>query len=74
MKKIIIIGSGILGGIFFGTVMVSPQDVINADSDIIANPCEQDECEIGAYCIDNPGMSTQCRIDGPIQCKTLGCS
>ena len=36
-------------------------------------PCEDDECELGQVCIDNPGGSTGCNVTGPGSCKTYGC-
>ena len=34
--------------------------------------CENDECELGRWCRDNPGGSTECGHVGR-GCQTIGC-
>lgn len=38
-----------------------------------AQACEDDECEAGKTCQDNPDGSTKCAMSGET-CQTLGCT
>jgi len=42
---------------------------------IIADPggCEEDECNDGTNCIQNPGRRTKCDVTGPGRCATDAC-
>lgn len=41
---------------------------------VIGAGCEQDECEGGTTCKQNPGRNTSCDMTGPGTCATDGCA
>lgn len=46
--------------------------VVPAVAEAESGPCENDECELGQFCEDNPGGNTGCAMSGS-QCSTYGC-
>ncbi len=56
----------------FGSVSGSAVHTAFAPTSVIAG-CEDDECEGGTTCKDNPGGNTECPMEGS-GCKTRGCA
>ncbi len=78
MKKILVLGFGLLGGVFFGTLMASTQGGLKADSEVLAAPCPDIECAASTFggCDDNPGGHTECNLnddENGYKCATRMC-
>jgi hypothetical protein len=63
-----------LSGIVFGTVL---QEIISPAAtyaySVTNDDCDDEECEFGFLCVDNPGGNTNCEDRDDGDCQTVGC-
>jgi hypothetical protein len=60
--------AGLLTGALAGSLTAYPSGVVAKAY------CEEDECEMGTYCQDNPGQTTGCDEKPTFECVTYGCN
>ncbi|HEU0012168.1 MAG TPA: hypothetical protein VFQ45_00710 [Longimicrobium sp.] len=60
---------GVAGGTTLRSAYAQEEEVVIGDP----GGCEEDECNDGTNCIQNPGRRTKCDVTGPGRCATDAC-